>query len=275
MAKRKKPPYAKGFPTCIFCGGRPLTHEHIWANWLKSYIPKELDHSETESSIDHKTHIAMSRKKQPGDPRSHKIRVVCDRCNSGWMGTVQESVQPHMIPLLTGAPSKLNQHAQSVLSMWAAMAIMVGEFRERSHAVISINDRRYLMDHRKVPINWRIWIGDFERDKWRSFWFHNVLPVETPEHIPEITDNGMPQPNTQTTSLVVGRLYFHAMSSDVPSLVNRFVFTGSGAPKLRQIWPIINDEIDWPPAPITNGEAHSIATAFYNWAAGRAGFQRI
>lgn len=276
MTKAKKPPYTKGRGECIFCGGGPPTREHIWAEWLKAYIPRQLEYSETESSIDYKTHVETTKKQQPGDPHSLRVKVVCNRCNSGWMGTAQERVQPHLVPLVTGNTSEVNRYAQTVLSMWAAMAIMVGEFRERAHAIIPAEERRYLMDYRKAPPHWRIWIGDYERDKWRSRWFHNTLLVQTPEHVPEGADDGVSRPNTQTTTLVVGRLYIHAMSSSVPNLVDRFVFVGSGTPKLRQIWPIIDDKMDWPPAlAITNGEAHSIATAFYNWAAKRGGFQTI
>jgi len=27
---------------CIFCGALGVTQEHMWANWLRSYIPREL-----------------------------------------------------------------------------------------------------------------------------------------------------------------------------------------------------------------------------------------
>lgn len=276
MAKPKKPPYAKGRGKCIFCGSYPPTREHIWADWLRAYIPRELDYSETHSSIDHKTHVETTEKKQPGDPHSLRVKVVCGACNHGWMSTAQERAKPLIIPLITGEPTEIDQNAQTVISMWATMAIMVGEFREKQHAVIPAAERQYLMNHQKAPPNWRIWIGNYKRDKWQARWFHNTLPILTEKHIPDVANDGTPRPNTQTTTFVVGQLYIHAMSSSVPNLVDRFVFTGSGAPKLRQIWPIINDKVNWPPAlAITNGEAHSIATVFYNWAAKKGGFQTI
>lgn len=262
---------------CIFCGGsHPLTREHIWANWLKAYIPRQLEYGESHSSVDHKTHVETTKKRQPGDPHSYKVRVVCKKCNGGWMGKAQERAKPLIIPLITGEPTEINHHTQTVLSMWAAMAIMVGEFREKQHAVIPAGERQCLMNHQKAPPNWRIWIGNYKRDKCQTGWFHNTLTIQTEKHIPDVTNDGTPRPNTQATTFVVGQLYIHAMSSSVPNLIDRFVFTGSGAPKLRQIWPIINDKIDWPPAlAITNGAAHSIATAFYNSVAKRGGYQTI
>ena len=35
--RRRKPP-----GRCIFCGKVGLTKEHMWADWLRSYIPREL-----------------------------------------------------------------------------------------------------------------------------------------------------------------------------------------------------------------------------------------
>lgn len=40
MAKPKKQPYSKGRAQCIYCGSfKNMTREHIWADWLREYIP--------------------------------------------------------------------------------------------------------------------------------------------------------------------------------------------------------------------------------------------
>jgi hypothetical protein len=36
---------------CIFCGGTPLPREHIWADWLRAYISKNLPYYHSGRAI--------------------------------------------------------------------------------------------------------------------------------------------------------------------------------------------------------------------------------
>jgi hypothetical protein len=56
-----------------------MSHEHIWANWLKPYIPREKDFHYLEESLEFPdpSKTVVTYKKETGDPHSKRLRVVC------------------------------------------------------------------------------------------------------------------------------------------------------------------------------------------------------
>ena len=93
--------------TCIFCGtDGKLTREHIWADWLKKYIPKDMPDYRAGTMVLGKPGdppISDVGKRVGGDPRSRRVECVCGSrtfrgkqrgCNDGWMGELQEQAKP-------------------------------------------------------------------------------------------------------------------------------------------------------------------------------------
>ena len=255
---------AKPANECIFCGGRPLSHEHVWDKWMKQYIPRDLPTTETYSAIVHQTHKESKAYSQSGDPHSRRLRVVCKRCNSGWMSRLQERAKPFLIPLIKGDSTTLDVDTQRIVSAWAALKVTVAEYHEKNRVTITPDNRAHLMETNEAPPNWKIWIGRYGRGEWSGHWMHNALPVYPKENVPDFPTGGIPPPNTQTTSFVAGQLYIHAMSSALPRAVEMFQFVGSGSAKIACIWPAATEIISWPLPILTDGEAHAISNEFFN-----------
>lgn len=112
---------------CIFCGGAGLTREHVWADWLKKYVPKDMPEHTALFAIVHPTHSEPSRRKRSGDLQSRRLRVVCKSCNTGWMCRLQERAKPYLLPLIQGEVTAFDLDAQTILSAWVAMFVMVAE----------------------------------------------------------------------------------------------------------------------------------------------------
>src|SRR5947208_778698 len=55
---------------CIFCGGRGLTKEHMWADWLRPYIPREMQEHRSASSIFSLTDVEEVITRRTGDPHA-------------------------------------------------------------------------------------------------------------------------------------------------------------------------------------------------------------
>ena len=56
---------------CIFCGGTPLSREHIWADWLRRYIPKNLAyHHSGRAILNPDRSLDKATQKYSGDPRN-------------------------------------------------------------------------------------------------------------------------------------------------------------------------------------------------------------
>jgi hypothetical protein len=97
---------------CAFCGApAPLTGEHVFAEWLAPYLPKLGSSGHTVSNTlravdgaNLKIHSDnySSRKGdlyRKGRPmKNQTLKIVCERCNSGWMSLLQDQVPSDQPP---------------------------------------------------------------------------------------------------------------------------------------------------------------------------------
>lgn len=248
-----------------------MSKEHIFAEWLQKHLPKTgiLNH-EVYSELTTLTGVETAVTKHSGEPHSGRIRCVCVPCNTGWMSRLQEITKPILLPLIAGNRVQLNHREQENLAGWIAMLTMVSEYRDRSRnrVAISQEDRRWLKEHgTPPPKGWKIWLGNFSNQgEWRSIWVHSVAPIAGKEHIPERTDFGLDLPNTQSTTVVIGQLYVHVLSSALKSWVVRQDMAGRGRAVMPRLWPLLANgrRLRWPPTVgLSSAEAVALASSLY------------
>jgi len=241
----------------------------VWADWLDPYLPKGVVNHERFSGTIYRTHTVKEVKKQSGSSQSGRVRVVCRECNNGWMSVLQSEAKPILVPLLKGERIGLHKKAQATLAAWIAMFTMVAEHQSRTPRKVAITTahRRYLMDNRTVPSDWKIWIGYYERQSWPRVYVHNTLPVSSEENSINHTEDGFPLPNTQTTTFVVGQLYSHVLSTAVRGGINR---QRVQVPGVVQLWPFKASPVGWPRTPMTDEQAEGIAMAYIQGAVRRS-----
>lgn len=255
---------------CIFCGGFPVTKEHMWAEWLRNYIPRTRINFHSRSAIVFRSGTQARTRLHSGDPHSSRVRCVCKPCNSGWMSVLQSQTKPILVPLLNGEPYSLRRRDQAILATWVTMFAMVAEFRLRSGelAAISEAERKEFMASRLPLKNWKIWIGAIDDETWRGRYVHTTLPVYSASDVEKRTSDGVPIPNTQTTSFVVNKLYVHAISSSVVDLHRQQISTKI----VQRIWPLFTKIIKWPPRYFLDSQdAEWLSMAFFRGPVERAG----
>ena len=118
MAKTKKPPYTKGRSSCIYCGRSDhMTEEHIWADWLRQYIPRDMPRHKLVSAVVHSdlSKNTVDIRKREGDPHSRKLKIACRDCNNGWMSRLQTNAKPYLVPMLLGKEVSLYKNGQAAL----------------------------------------------------------------------------------------------------------------------------------------------------------------
>jgi hypothetical protein len=114
-----------------------------------------------------------------------------------------------------------------------------------------------------VPPDWKIWLAHYEGQKWKGIWFHTTVPILGPEDTPQRHHLGYDIPNTQGTTAVFGKLYVHALSSRIRSIVRKQDMRRETKKVVPRLWPIRNSPLRWPPVrPLTDTEAIGIANAF-------------
>jgi hypothetical protein len=249
---------------CLFCKGPGLTREHIWADWLRNYIPRDLTEYHLNHRVDYRTHVNSDMKKFSGDPRSRRLPVVCLDCNQGWMSKLQEDTKPVLIPLILGKPTKLRRSHQRLLAAWITMAVMVGEHVVPSSAVIAQSERSLFMLTLQPPRRWRIWVGHYRRGEWIGHWVHNAVPLVLQEDL-RSGKVGIDAPkNTQETTFTVGELYIRAFSSSI-DVDETWVIPPNGDEMLVSLIPPRQAVVRWPMTRVlTDQEADVLANWFFN-----------
>jgi hypothetical protein len=193
-----------------------------------------------------------------------KARVVCEPCNTGWMSRLQEAAKPILIPLMTGAPITLRLKHLKLLSRWIAMTVMTVEFLPPAgNTVITQDERNFVHAGEGAPSNWRIWIGRHKRGAWKGHLVRQSIPLTFGEEIPQITKDGHYWPNTQCSTFIAGELYVTVISSALRSVPFKWRFNERANSLLREIWPVRDRVISWPPPDaLTDQDALRIASAF-------------
>jgi hypothetical protein len=249
MAKKPKRTNLKGPGKCIFCGAFGLTHEHVWADWLKAYIPRVMESHNTRLaflSVEKDEDVRIQKK--TGDPHSRRIYCVCQPCNNGWMSVLQEDAKPFIVPMLKGETTRLHRRAQKTLAAWIAMTTMVAEYINREFVAVPAADRLWLKEKSEAPKGWRIWIGAHCVEKF-ALYSHNALEMARKGE--RFTPGPAIAPNTQTTTMCIGKYFvFHVMSSTVGwEIIRRWPLPGQVSRALHQIWPIRDNGrisiVDW------------------------------
>lgn len=243
---------------CIFCGGTPLTKEHIWADWLEPYVPRDMDGYSVLRAVAHLDRSQFEASERGGDIHNWQVRCVCASCNNGWMSALQVEAKPTVIRLLRGEQFVLGVQQQGAVAAWVAMAVMAGDAGDRGGRAVQKIDLEFFRASRGPPLNWRILIGDYSRDQWRAHWVRHPMQIE--EKIEPGLDRTATQFNAQFTTFVTARLYANVSVAPSGTAHIRLPFKPDVERKLRQIWPPVRGEISWPPKALTDDDADHAAS---------------
>jgi hypothetical protein len=218
---------------CVFCGGRGLTHGHVWPDWFGDILPETATEHEHETGRFY-TFIptipgpAYSRRVKPGHARSRKPRNTCARCNSGWMSNVESLAKNPTLPIIAGVPSVLDTFGQRLLAALLCLISMRMEFLGVMRAV-SPQDRDWLRYYREPSDDWKIWIArlaDEHADSWARFYAAQLGPLPADKIGPEHC-------NVQVATMVIGKLCAHTFYSPDIDLSSY----GYEGVRLTCIWP--------------------------------------
>jgi hypothetical protein len=162
MARHKQIP--KPPRKCIFCGGIPISKEHVWAEWMRPYLPSG-EGSQSVKASNVLSGQVVSRKgplDRKGDARSQKLKVACESCNNGWMSQLQSQTKPVLLPLLLRDHKTLGPAEQQTLATWLAMFVMVYEWSAPEYATATNYQRQQFKTSPMPPNEWAFWVAPFD-----------------------------------------------------------------------------------------------------------------
>jgi hypothetical protein len=166
------------FVPCIFCGGKGVSKEHIFPQWMQGIVPPQMQR--TVHLVDgmhafgwqsgQKSFSELGALARPGDPLSQTINKVCRTCNNGWMSRIVEDAKPLLADLLSGRIIPLSRHDRMRLVRAVILtAMMIDQADERLSAVSS-EARRHIMTAKTPPANWRVFFAWNEGQMHAAWW---------------------------------------------------------------------------------------------------------
>ena len=221
--------------TCAFCGAPPpLTVEHLWPSWLRKLL-----HGDPKTRAPVTQHVFLER--PAGRPQTRQqpsllwcARIVCSRCNGGWMADLDRAVRPFVERIVVGKRTTLSRTDQKQMARWVAKTAMVFTYTTPRRP-IPANQRHYLRLQLRPPPSSQAWIG--------------IRSAEEGIAVGGVLSFGLgnrPEPESKTNraylvTLGIGYLviafFGHDLGFEVPW----------ARPLLEPIWPVSESPIKWPP----------------------------
>lgn len=246
MSKRK----------CIFCGvSGKLSREHVWAAWLRGYLPSDRGVNQVASRLGRignavefsVTDMRVTETAHYGDKT---LRLVCAKCNNGWMSRLQNRVKPHLIPLMTSSgDGVIAEVALDILRKWLVMTTMVAEFTDmsgNSEAIaISEEDRASFARTLAIRDHWRIFIGRGADGLQKSGYDHFAVPVNLIWFSPPLRQREIVQASTMVIGDFVAYVFTSATKMAWDNAVPADKSDSSILRKLQPIWPAPNVAKNW------------------------------
>lgn len=246
---------------CIFCGGQPVSKEHLFAEWLIPLFPRDASTSHTFGTFNWRDGNASGSPYQPttqprqGHVGSKKVRVVCQPCNSGWLSRLEERTKPILIPMICGDRCNLTPEYQQVLSAWAAKTSTVADCVLPRDNRISQDEKVWIMERQEPPQTWHVWIAAYNGESWRdlALYQHRGKLQSSPVRSPTINFHYI-----HSTTFGLGHMLFLVVGTTWDQIHTKF--TGLEGHGLFQIYPTRARSILWPPTQIlADPQANAVA----------------
>ena len=258
MSKKPRRQNLKPPGRCVFCldgavPGNPMTGEHLWSDWMSKakLLPEGGEYIEFKNTFRRQSSesISLFTRTRQGTANTKTIKVVCQRCNSGWMGTLEREARPFLTPLIQGASILLDSRIRRTLAEWVVMKVLIAEHNQYSgHPADPIFDqaaRTTFKGSRAIPDGIRIVIGMQESMKWVTGFHRHATGLGFTSNLPPSPPPITRTKNVQSVTWGMGKFLVHVTAATDPNVFGMFALEQTES--LQALWPLTIADITWPP----------------------------
>lgn len=223
---------------CIFCGGAPLTREHIWPLWLASELPSD------ELTTFTFERAGMEPRVWEAPATSTTVRTVCAKCNNGWMSALENRASDLLTPLVRGEAVRLGRPSQHVIAGWALKTAVI---LDQMNPTLPIPREHldHLRQHGEPPDNVHVFAAAHAGEGPENTMSRSTI-LEL--HLDQF-EGGLPR-EAYVATVAVGQLALQVIGCGIPASQNvAWVHNGRLSASVRRIFPPIN-RVKWPPGPV-------------------------
>lgn len=221
---------------CIFCGGKPVTNEHIFGLWLSPLFPTPPG---KKMFLDMQT---LVNGKPTNRPRrftrnlDSKVKKVCKQCNIGWMSELENNVIEVISNIIKGQRLSISLEHQELMASWAVKTAVMIQYLNTIPAV-PIRRRKWLYTHHTPPPDTAVWIARYDGAGIATALSRSLFFGGNPKNL--LT------PDAHSIFFSIGCLIFVVLSI-YKNVTVRTEFPVNIAPHLFKIWPPRKSFIYWP-----------------------------
>ncbi|WP_329368501.1 hypothetical protein OG896_23895 [Streptomyces sp. NBC_00669] len=219
--------------SCVFCGGSPVTREHVFPQWLNQYLPP--GRQQIEQSRYGVGAYDVTRESVGLD---FTVKKVCAPCNNGWMSKLEKSSKVVFEPLIIRQDlTFISLRQQRQIALWATKTAMMAD-QVQQETLLPSHQLRRMRTHRAIPGGTRVWLGSCpERNP--TVTCHTVRMDLTVESTPDT-----PQPVGFYCPMKIGHLCIYVYFPAVDVVIQH-------APEFHlsvaRIWPRRSSDLPFPP----------------------------
>jgi hypothetical protein len=219
---------------CIFCGGSPVTNEHVFPQWLNRYLPAGLTQKLEQARYGPNGYDIT----RPSIGLDFRVRKVCAPCNNGWLSSLEAESISILDPLITTLRLQmLPLAAQRRIALWATKtAIMLDN--TQTHPILPPVKLARMRSHRAIPGGTRVWLGACDE----------LHPLVT-SHTVRIETVNTEEPDKQFptgfyTPMKIGHLCLYVYFPMIDFVIQH---PSEYHIALARIWPRRASDLPWPP----------------------------
>lgn len=252
----------------MFCGGLPLTREHVYPQWLQqfsgpqSFIDRQGGYQRSvpqtvarKNSRGEYVEILESRGKKTPNLHEVTVKAVCAACNNGWMSALEGQVLPTLRKLANHDQLVLDRNLKDLLAAWAHKCFLMYDlYQDSRDRVFTDQDFISFRRSQKPPHTARLYMG-FSDSPYTTISLWHEPRLFIPSGFGTDPQSVLGSSNLSSSSLGVQGIYFleqyfkpeiswNAVQRRAIDLRSQAIVEGTPA---QQIWPSANRPIRWPP----------------------------
>lgn len=183
-----------------------------------------------------------------GPAAAIKVRCVCEVCNNGWMSMLEGLAKPIVGPLVADLSFDLRWTDQTLIAFWLIKTAMVFEaVKTGTPMFFTDQDRAHLLSAFSPPLEATMWIGRYAQ---HVGGYGEGRHLKKSIALPPYSHSPLSEGYVNTFAF--GHLVMQVIcirrepGAHVPN-VTLHSRKGNWSKLLRQVWPIRNQRITWPP----------------------------
>jgi hypothetical protein len=229
-------------PACIFCGSGPTEVEDVIPKWMQAKLPRGLPKGQGVMTIAGDEKVPLTTHKSM--PYNQRAKVVCRPCNNHWMSDIEDRASGHLKPMMfQDGDIVLDRAAQQKVATWGVLKTMLVPYlAPKPDRIVPDHYAEFRRIKEPLKIGQVVFLARHDGSQWPGFeaWSFVIEDKESSDALPEMKAYGV---TFHVDNLVVQLIGF-AFKTWIPRLHIPNMFL----PYIKQVWPIQEDSIVWPPS---------------------------